>query len=274
MDLIIYFKALLLGLLEGATEFLPVSSTGHLIIAGDLLDFTGEKSKTFKIFIQLGAILAIVWFYRQRVLKVIAGIGRDPEANRFVLNLGIAFLPAAVLGLLFHKTIKAHLFNSYTVAAALMAGGFVILWVERRKHVTKIEAVDQMRWQDALKVGLFQSFALFPGVSRAGATIMGGLLSGLSRPAATEFSFFLAIPTMLAATSYDLYKSRDLLDANDFGLLATGFIAAFISALFVVRLFLSYVGRHSFVPFAYYRIVFGLLVLVLGYTGWVHFSPV
>jgi undecaprenyl-diphosphatase len=274
MDLILYIKALLLGLLEGATEFLPVSSTGHLIIAGDLLGFTGEKSKTFKIFIQLGAILAIVWHYRQRVLKVIAGIGRDPEANRFVLNLGIAFLPAAVLGLLFHKTIKAHLFNSYTVAAALVAGGFIILWVERRKHVTKIEAVDQMRWQDALKVGLFQSFALFPGVSRAGATIMGGLLSGLSRPAATEFSFFLAIPTMLAATSYDLYKSRDLLDANDFGLLAAGFIAAFISALFVVKLFLSYVGRHSFVPFAYYRIVFGLLVLVLGYTGWVQFSPV
>jgi undecaprenyl-diphosphatase len=274
MDLILYIKALLLGLLEGATEFLPVSSTGHLIIAGDLLDFTGEKSKTFKIFIQLGAILAIVWHYRQRVLKVIAGIGRDPEANRFVLNLGIAFLPAAVLGLLLHKTVKAHLFNSYTVAAALVAGGFIILWVERRKHVIKIEAVDQLRWQDALKVGLFQSFALFPGVSRAGATIMGGLLSGLSRPAATEFSFFLAIPTMLAATSYDLYKSRDLLDANDFGLLAAGFIAAFISALFVVKLFLSYVGRHSFVPFAYYRIVFGLLVLVLGYTGWVQFSPV
>lgn len=273
MDLILYFKALLLGLLEGATEFLPVSSTGHLIIAGDLLGFTGEKSKTFKIFIQLGAILAIVWHYRRRVMHVVAGIGRDPEANRFVMNLGVAFLPAAVLGFLFHKTIKAHLFNSYTVAAALVAGGFVILWVERRKHVTKIEAVDQMRWQDALKVGLFQSFALFPGVSRAGATIMGGLLSGLSRPAATEFSFFLAVPTMLAATSYDLYKSRDLLDANDFGLLAVGFIAAFISALFVVRLFLAYVGRHSFVPFAYYRIVFGLLVLVLGYAGWVQFSP-
>lgn len=274
MDIILYIKAVLLGLLEGATEFLPVSSTGHLIIAGDLLDFTGEKSKTFKIFIQLGAILAIVWYYRQRVMQVIAGIGRDAAANRFVMNLGIAFLPAAVLGFLLHKTIKAHLFNSYTVAAALLAGGFVILWVERRKHVTKIDTVDQMRWQDALKVGLFQSFALFPGVSRAGATIMGGLLSGLSRPAATEFSFFLAVPTMLAATSYDLYKSRDLLDANDFSLLAVGFIAAFISALFVVKLFLAYVGRHSFVPFAYYRIVFGLIVLVLGYAGWVQFSPV
>ncbi|MBI3773111.1 MAG: undecaprenyl-diphosphate phosphatase [Gammaproteobacteria bacterium] len=274
MDMILYFKALLLGLLEGATEFLPVSSTGHLIIAGDLLGFTGEKSKTFEIFIQLGAILAIIWHYRQRVMSTVAGIGRDPGANRFVINLGIAFMPAAVLGLLFHKTIKAYLFNPYTVAAALVVGGFIILWVERRKHVTKIEAVDQMSWQDALKVGLFQSFALFPGVSRAGATIMGGLLSGLSRSAATEFSFFLAIPTMLTATSYDLYKSRDLFDINDFGLLALGFIAAFISALFVVKRFLSYVGRHSFAPFAYYRIVFGILVLLLGYSGWVVFSPV
>lgn len=273
MDTILYLKALILGILEGATEFLPVSSTGHLIIAGDLLNFTGEKSKTFEIFIQLGAILAIIWFYRQRVLTVAKGLGRDPSANRFVFNLAVAFLPAAVLGLALHKVIKAYLFNPFTVASALVIGGFIILWVERRNHKPVIDTVDQMRWQDALKVGFFQSCALFPGVSRAGATIMGGMLSGLSRPAATEFSFFLAIPTMLAATSYDLYKNRELFDAGDFGMLAVGFVAAFISASFVVKIFLSYVGRHSFVPFAYYRIVFGALVLILGYSGVVAFTP-
>jgi len=262
MDLILYIKAVLLGLLEGATEFLPVSSTGHLIIAGDLLDFTGEKSKTFKIFIQLGAILAIVWHYRRRVMKVVAGIGRDPEANRFVVNLGVAFLPAAVLGFLFHKTIKAHLFNSYTVAAALVAGGFVILWVERRKHVTKIEVVDQMRWQDALKVGLFQSFALFPGVSRAGATIMGGLALNLSRMAATEFSFFLAIPAMLGASLIKLAKVRDLMSTADIPVFTIGFVVSFLSALLVIRGLLSYVSRRSFVPFAWYRIFFGALILI------------
>lgn len=273
MDAVVLFKALLLGLLEGATEFLPVSSTGHLIIAGDLLDFNGEKSKTFKIFIQLGAILAIVWHYRRRVLTVLSGVGRDPAADRFLTNLGIAFLPAAALGFVFHKTIKTYLFNSYTVAFALIVGGFIIFWVEGRKRAPKIESVDQMGWRDALKVGLFQSCALFPGVSRAGATIMGGMLSGLSRPAATEFSFFLAIPTMLAATVYDLYKSRELLEAGDLGVLATGFVAAFFSALVVVKVFLGYVGRHSFVPFAYYRIAFGLLVLGLGYGGVVAFTP-
>lgn len=273
MDLILFLKALALGILEGATEFLPISSTGHLIIAGDLLDFTGEKANTFKIFIQLGAILAIVWYYRQRVINVACGIGRDPTANRFALNLFIAFLPAAILGLLFHSTIKEHLFNSYTVAGALIVGGFLILWIEKRKNRPTIDSVDQMDCLDALKVGMFQSLALFPGVSRAGATIMGGMLSGLSRSAATEFSFFLAIPTMLAATTYDLYKSRDLLEVGDIGLFATGFIAAFFSALFVVRVFLAYVSRHSFVPFAYYRIIFGLLVLGLGYSGWVAFTP-
>lgn len=271
MDVFLFFKAVFLGILEGATEFLPVSSTGHLIIAASFLEFTGEKAKTFEIFIQLGAILAIVWHYRQRVVKVVTGLGHDAAAQRFVLNLLIAFLPAASLGFLLHKTIKAYLFNPMTVASALIVGGFIILWIESGSRKARIETVDDMTWKDALKVGIAQSAALMPGVSRAGATIMGGLLTGLSRSAATEFSFFLAIPTMLAATSYDLYKSRDLLNIDDLLLLATGFMFAFVSALVVVKLFLAFVGRHSFKPFAYYRIVFGTLVLVLGMGGFVAF---
>ena len=270
--MLLYLKAALLGLLEGATEFLPISSTGHLIIASDLMNFTGERAKTFNIFIQLGAILAIVWHYRAKVLSVARGVGHDPAAQRFVANLAIAFLPAAVLGLLFHSTIKTPLFNPISVAAALVLGGFVILWIESRGRAPRIEHVDDIRWQDALKVGLAQSCALFPGVSRAGATIMGGLLSGLSRKAATEFSFFLAIPTMVAATLYDLYKSRELIHAEEAALLATGFICAFVSALVVVKVFLAFVSRHSFTPFAWYRIVFGGVVLVLGLSGVVSFN--
>lgn len=272
VDMLLYLKAALLGLLEGATEFLPVSSTGHLIIAADLMNFTGERAKTFEIFIQLGAIFAIVWHYRERVLTVTRGVGHDPAAQRFVANLFIAFLPAAVLGLLLHKTIKAHLFNPISVAAALVLGGVVILWIESRRRTPRIEHVDDMRWPDALKVGLAQSFALFPGVSRAGATIMGGLLSGMSRQAATEFSFFLAIPTMFAATLYDLYKSRDLIHSEEAALLLIGFVCAFASALVVVKMFLAFVAHHDFKPFAWYRIVFGGLVLLLGLSGIVAFN--
>ncbi len=272
MDILLYLKAALLGLLEGATEFLPISSTGHLIIAADLLDFTGERAKTFTIFIQLGAILAIVWHYRAKVTSVARGVGHDRAARRFVANLFIAFLPAAVLGLLLHSTIKAYLFNPVLVAAALVLGGFVILWIESRQRTPRIEHVDDMRWQDALKVGVAQSFALFPGVSRAGATIMGGLLSGLSRQAATEFSFFLAVPTMFAATLYDLYKSRDLIHTEEAALLLTGLVCAFFSALVVVKAFLAFIARHDFRFFAWYRIVFGGVVLVLGLTGVVHFN--
>ena len=270
--MLLYLKAALLGLLEGATEFLPISSTGHLIIASDLMNFTGERAKTFNIFIQLGAILAIVWHYRVKVVTIARGVGHDPAAQRFVANLFIAFLPAAVLGLLFHKAIKAHLFNPISVAAALVLGGMVILWIESRRRVPRVEEVDDMRWPDALKVGLAQSFALFPGVSRAGATIMGGLLTGLSRKAATEFSFFLAIPTMFAATLYDLYKSRNLIHGEEAALLATGLICAFASASVVIRVFLAFVARHNFTPFAWYRIIFGGIVLLLGLTGVVHFN--
>lgn len=254
-------KAVILGILEGLTEFLPVSSTGHLIIAADAMDFEGERAKTFEIFIQLGAILAIVWNYRAKVLHVASHAFREDAATRFVVNLFVAFLPAAVLGLAFHNTIKTYLFNPVSVAAALIAGAIVILLIENRYRTPRINSVDEMTWRDALKVGFAQSMALFPGVSRSGATIMGGLIFGLSRTAATEFSFFLAIPTMLAATTYDLFKSRDLLSWSDMPVFAAGFVCAFVSALVVVRLFLKWVGRHSFKPFAYYRIALGALVL-------------
>lgn len=260
VDGLLLLKAILLGILEGMTEFLPVSSTGHLIIARDLLGFTGENSNTFVIFIQLGSILGVVWLYRRKVTQVAMTLDQ-PASRRFVLNLLIAFLPAAVIGLLFHGAIKTYLFNPVNVAGALIVGGILILLIERRARAPRIHSVDDIRPLDAFKVGLAQCCALYPGVSRSGATIMGGLLSGLSRTAATEFSFFLAIPTMFAATLYELWQSRDLLHAGDALILAAGFIAAFLSAMLVVRLFLAYVARHDFSAFAYYRIGFGLLVL-------------
>lgn len=274
MDIILLLKALLLGAVEGLTEFLPVSSTGHLIIIGDLLDFNDAKGKVFEIAIQLGAILAVCWEYRARIGHVVSGLGSDAQARRFALNVLIAFLPAAVLGFLFHGIIKTYLFNPYTVALALIAGGLVILWVERhyqdRHHIGSVE---DMRWTDALKVGFAQSIAMFPGVSRSGATIMGGMIFGLSRQTATEFSFFLAIPTMFAATGYEVLKNRDLLHLSDLPMFAVGFVAAFITALLVVRGLLHYVAHHSFTPFAWYRIVFGLVVLAYFGLGGGTWSP-
>ena len=261
MDVLLILQAIILGVVEGLTEFLPVSSTGHLIIVGDLLGFTGEKAKTFEIFIQLGSILGVVWLYRARVADVALHLHR-PASRRFVLNLLIGFLPAAVLGLLLHRQIKAHLFNPLTVAAALVVGGVIILLIERFVRRPRVEQLDQMQLLDAIKIGLAQSLALFPGVSRAGATIMGGLVTGLSRKAATEFSFFLAMPTMFAATLYELYKGWALIEVRDAFVLATGFTVAFITALVVVKLFVGYVARHTFVPFAYYRIGFGIVVLL------------
>ena len=263
MDFIILFKALILGIVEGITEFLPISSTGHLIIVGDLLNFNDEVGKVFEIVIQLGAILAVCWEFRARLLKVAGGvIDGEATAWRFVINLLIAFLPAAIVGLLFIKAIKAHLFQPFTVAIAFIIGGLVILWVERRPHQIRVTHIDDMRWDDALKVGLAQTFSLIPGTSRAGATIMGGMFFGLSRQAATEFSFFLAIPTMFAATFYDVFKHWQLLHAHDLGTFAVGFVAAFISAFFAVRELLRYIAQHSFTVFAWYRIVFGILLLV------------
>ncbi len=272
MDFALLAKALILGLVEGLTEFLPISSTGHLILAADLLDFVGEKSKVFEVFIQTGAMLAIVWEYRARFLGVARGAVRDPAARRFIVNVGVAFLPAALLGLVFGKVIKAHLFRPVPVAIAFIVGAFVILWAERRRSVPRIETVDEMTVLDALKVGCAQCFALVPGTSRSGATIIGGMLFGLSRRAATEFSFFLAVPTLMAAGAYELYKNRALLDVRDTPVFGAGFVVSFVSAFFCVRWLLRYVSTHDFTAFAWYRIAFGCAVLVTAYFGWVSWS--
>jgi undecaprenyl-diphosphatase len=272
MDITLLLHALILGIVEGLTEFLPISSTGHLILTSDLLHFNDERGKVFVIVIQMGAILAVMWEYRQRLMGVLKGLGHDVAAQRFVTNLAIAFLPAAVLGLLLGKVIKAHLFQPLPVALAFIVGGLAILWAERRDHQIAVESVDDMSWRDALKVGLAQSLALIPGTSRSGATIIGGLLFGLSRKAATEFSFFLAIPTLTAATCYEIYKERALFSADDLGLFAVGFIASFISAFLCVRWLLRFISQHDFVPFAWYRIGFGLLVLITWHWGVVDWS--
>lgn len=269
MDPILFLKALLMGVVEGLTEFLPVSSTGHLIITGELIGFLdGPLRSVFMVAIQLGAILAVCWLYRHKIATVAVGATRGDAASwRFVINLLVAFLPAMVLGLLFYKIIKGVLFFPVPVAIALIVGGVVILWAEKRQHVVRVQEIDDMRWRDALLVGLCQCFALVPGTSRSGATIIGGLFVGLSRKAAAEFSFFLAMPTMLAATTYDVYKHRELFRVDDVALLAAGFVAAFIAAFLTVKALIAFVTKHSFVSFAWYRIGFGLLVLGLWAGG-------
>lgn len=271
MDLLL-IKAAILGIIEGLTEFLPVSSTGHLIIFGDLLGYTDAHSKVFKIIIQLAAILAVCWDYRQRITDVVSGLGKDASANRFTGHLIVAFLPAAVLGLMFYSIIKGYLFNPLTVAGALIVGGLFIIFIEKRAYHPHLETVEAMNWQTALKVGFAQSLAMFPGVSRSGATIMGGLVFGLSRKAATEFSFFLAIPTMLAATAYDVYKNWALLRLDDLPVFLVGFIFSFVAAMIAVKAFIHFVSNHSFIAFAWYRIVFGLFVLLSWQTGWVSWN--
>ncbi len=270
------FVAAILGLVEGLTEFLPVSSTGHLIVAASLLDYTGDKAKLFEIVIQAGAILAVCWEFRRKLIGVAIGVFSDRAAQRFAINLAVAFLPAAVLGLAFGRAIKAHLFAPVPVALAFIIGALVILWAERRQRrnpaTVQIDSVDQIRWSDALKIGLAQAFALIPGTSRSGATIIGGMLFGLSRPAATEFSFFLAIPTLLAATGYELVKNRELLATGDAAMIGVGFVVAFVSALLVVRWLLRYVAHHDFVPFAWYRIAFGVVILGTTYAGLVRWD--
>ena len=272
MELPLLVKALILGVVEGFTEFLPVSSTGHLILVGDLLDFNSEQGKLFEIVIQCGAILAIVWEYRARLTSVVARLPTDPQARRFATNLLIAFLPVAILGLLFGKAIKEVLFKPVPVAVAFIVGGLIILWAERRKHEITVGRVDEMTWSDALKIGLAQTLALIPGTSRAGATIIGGLFFGLSRRAATEFSFFLAIPVLFAASAYELFNHRSTLSADDLGTLAVGLVAAFASAFVCVRWLLRYISRHDFTVFAWYRIAFGVVVLVTASTGAVNWT--
>jgi len=273
VDLALFVKALILGVVEGLTEFLPISSTGHLILAGDLLGFSDEKAKVFEIVIQTGAMLAIVWEYRLKFWRVVAGLASDRGSQRFALNLLVAFMPAAVLGLAFSKLIKAHLFHAVPVALAFIVGGFIILWVERSlRPRVRVERVDEMSWRDALKIGFAQAFALIPGTSRSGATIIGGMLFGLSRRAATEFSFFLAVPTLVAAGAYDFWKNRALFNASDVGLFAAGSVTAFVSAFLCVRWLLRYIATHDFTPFAWYRIAFGAAVLVTAYSGLVNWS--
>ncbi|MSP87048.1 MAG: undecaprenyl-diphosphate phosphatase [Methylotenera sp.] len=262
MDILLLVKTFILGLVEGATEFLPISSTGHLIIVGDLLHFNDDKGKVFEIVIQLAAILAVCWEYRRKLIDTALHISKQSKAQRFVLNLFLAFLPAAILGLAFHSAIKQYLFSPITVAIALIVGGFAILWIERLPLNTATTNIDAMKPLQALKVGFAQSLALFPGVSRAGATILGGMICGLDRKTATEFSFFLAIPIMFAAAILDVYKSRDILSVSDAGLFALGFVTAFLSALVAIRFLLRFVATHDFKIFAWYRIVFGTLVLV------------
>ncbi|MCX7099653.1 MAG: undecaprenyl-diphosphate phosphatase [Methylococcales bacterium] len=268
-DLTLLINALILGLVEGLTEFLPVSSTGHLILVGQLLGFNDDKGKVFEIAIQFAAILAVVWEYRARLTHTLVSMRSEPESQRLAINLVVAFLPAAILGFLFLKQIKAYLFNPFVVASAFIIGGFLILWAERRQHTIHAESVDEMTWQDALKVGFAQALAMIPGTSRSGATIIGGLFFGLSRRAATEFSFFLAIPTMFAATLYDVYKNRDLFSVDDLALFAVGGVVSFISAFFAVRGLIRFISRHDFTVFAWYRIAFGIIVLLSAQMGWV-----
>ncbi len=280
MDPLLLFKALILGIVEGLTEFLPISSTGHLILVGDLLNFNDDRGKAFEIIIQFGAILAVCWEYRERLFKVTNTLFSSKQSQKFVLHVVIACIPAMGLGLIFGKLIKAHLFSPVPVASAFIVGAFVIFWAEYRQTkastMKKIDSIDQLTALDALKVGLTQCAALIPGTSRSGATIIGGMLFGLPRAVATEFSFFLAIPVIGGATAYELLKIAN--SSQEFGFaefaptLMVGFVAAFISAFICVRWLIHYVAHHNFIPFAWYRIIFGVLVLVTSYTGLVAWS--
>ena len=262
-----WLEAIILGIVEGITEFLPVSSTGHLILTQSLLGLEGAAVDRHIIIIQGAAILAVCWEFRQKLLHTAFSLHNDAVSRRFFVNLVIASVPLAVLGLTFEDQIKAVLFNPVSVAIALVVGGLIILWAERRKHVERVQTVDELTAMDAVKLGLFQALALIPGTSRSGATIIGGLLSGLSRRTAAEFSFFLAIPALLAATAYDIYKARDAFTAAEVEPLIVSCVASFISALLATKLLLRFVSKHSFASFAWYRIVFGAVILVTAYTG-------
>ena len=268
MDIVLLIKAAIMGIVEGLTEFLPVSSTGHLILVGALLKFDGAKEHVFDIAIQTGAILAVIIVYWQKIRETLVALPTQRQAQRFSLNVLIAFIPAVVLGLLFGKAIKAHLFTPVVVASTFIVGGFIILWAEKRTQAeVRIQSVDDMSPMDAVKVGLLQCLAMVPGTSRSGATIIGGMLLGMSRQAATDFSFFLGIPTLIGAGVYSLYKERALLSLADLPLFAVGLVFSFISAWLCVRWLLRYISSHSFVPFAWYRIAFGLVVLLTWWTG-------
>ena len=272
MDFWTAIQALILGVVEGLTEFLPISSTGHQIIVADLLDFTGDRFNAFNIIIQLGAILAVVWEFRGKIFEVVSGLPTQRKAQRFTVNLLIAFLPAVVLGVIFADLIHHYLFNPITVATALVVGGIIMLWAERREHEVHAETVDDITWKDALKVGLAQCLAMITGTSRSCSTIIGGLLFGLSRKTATEFSFFLAMPTMVGAAVYSGYKYRDLFQPSDLPVFAIGFVTSFIFAMIAVKGLLKFIASHSYAAFAWYRIAFGLLILATWQFGWIDWA--
>lgn len=281
MDNLELFKAAILGIVEGLTEFLPISSTGHLIVAASLLGFQGDDAKTFEIAIQSGAMFAVIWEYRQRLFGTLEGIASVPASQRFALNVVVAFVPSVIAGLLFYRLIETLLFAPVPVAASFVAGGFVILWVEGRHRRAfgaldlagarraRIETIDDIRPLDALKLGLIQCIAMIPGTSRSGATIIGGMLLGFSRKAATEFSFYLAIPTLISAAVYSIYQEREHLVAADAVLFAIGLLFSFVAAVLCIRWLIRYVGSHDFVPFAWYRIAFGGVMLLTTYAGWI-----
>lgn len=272
MDLATLLKALVMGVVEGLTEFLPVSSTGHLILAASLLDFTGERVKLFEVVIQTGAILAVLSVYAERLWGTVRGLGSDARARRFAANVAIGFVPAAAAGVAAADFIKGVLFNPIVVASGFIVGGVVILWAERRQrggaHV-RVHDVDELGWRDALYVGLVQCLALIPGTSRSGATIIGGMLLGLSRKAATEFSFFLAIPMIFGAAAWDLLKNHALLSAADLPMFAVGMVVSWLAAWACVRWLLRFVAHHTYTPFGWYRIAFGIVVLATAWGGWV-----
>jgi len=274
MDIVLLFKAVIMGLVEGITEFLPVSSTGHLILAGQLMNFwTPEKRETFEIAIQMGAIIAVIFQYWGRLWGALRGVlVGDKTSIRFATNLIAASIPAAVIGLLFGSVLKAYLFNAYTVAGAFIVGGVIILWAEKRQHTTTVTDVNQLSLGKAISIGLIQCLAFFPGMSRSGSTIIGSLFLGLSRTTATEFSFFLGIPVLMGAGSLDLFKHRHGLLPADWGVMLVGGVVSFISALFVIRALIRYVSQHDFTPFAWYRIGFGLLILLTAWSGVVNWS--
>ena len=273
MDTVLLVKAAIMGIVEGLTEFLPMSSTGHLILAGHLLGLQGERDKVFEIAIQTGAILAVIIVYWQKIRSTLVALPSEREAQRFSLNVLVAFIPAVVLGLGLGKLIKEHLFTPGVVATTFILGGFIILWAEGRRHpAVRIHEVEQMRWTDALKLGFVQCLALVPGTSRSGATIIGGMLLGLSRKAATDFSFYLAIPTLIGAGVYSLYKERAALGTDDIPMFLVGLVFSFASAWLCVRWLLRYISTHDFKPFAWYRIAFGIVVLLTSWTGWIQWT--
>lgn len=273
MELVVILKAVVMGIIEGITELLPISSTGHLIIAADLMNFLeNEKRDVFGIFIQMGATLAIVWEYRQKLFGGLLELNRPGPARNLYINVTLAFLPAALLGVMFSDIILGVLFTPYVVATMFILGGILMIWIERKAYQPRVHDIDDMRPIDALKVGLCQVLSLVPGTSRSGSTIIGGMFFGLSRRAATEFSFFLAIPMITGASLFSLYSAKDLLDWNDGGILAVGFFSAFVVTIFVMRALLAFVSRYTYEVFAWYRIAFGVAILLTAYTGWVDWS--